>query len=207
MTRSRSLAMVVGAGIGLAWLLAGSSRAEDGSGAVTQPAIASVEKAEISSAPAATLASPVSPTNPAPNTADAASVVRKAVVEIEATADDLKRLTAAERRKWNKAVAMFPGFCQDWDRMLHDRELNNLSNLQWQEKSGYETAVYTGYGKVDGCRAKESVEGVPIGKVTYDEIRYYLTGKSIDDAKAHPQQVGKTQTLEIFSFEKDRWFY
>ena len=131
----------------------------------------------------------------------------KMVVEIEQLGKRLALLTKAQQQKWEEATAALPGFCQDWDRMLHDREVNNLSNLEWHEKQGYETATYTGYGKVQDCQGKESEEGVPIGKVTYQEISYYLAGKSIDDAKAHPQVVGKTSTLEIFSYEKDRWFY
>jgi hypothetical protein len=38
-------------------------------------------------------------------------------------------------------------------------------------------------------------------------MSYYLAGKSVDDAKSHPKLLGTTNTLEIFSFEKDRWFY
>ncbi len=91
--------------------------------------------------------------------------------------------------------------------MLHDREVNNLSHLEWHQQQGYQTATYTGYGKVQGCQAKESDEGVPIGKVSYQEMNYYLAGKSVDDAKSHPKLLGTTNTLEIFSFEKDRWFY
>jgi hypothetical protein len=172
-----------------------------------QSAMISIGPPDNATAPPATISKAASVTDLSAGATAPPNLVQKAVIEIKATAEDLKRLTAAERRKWNSAIASFPGFCNDWDRMLHDRELNNLSNLQWQEKSGYETASYTGYGKVEGCQAKESTEGIPIGKVTYEEIKYYLTGKSIDDAKSHPQLLGKTNTLEIFSFEKDRWFY
>jgi hypothetical protein len=172
-----------------------------------QTAVISTQAPDHASAPNSTVAKATGATDSVASAGAPSDLVQKAVVEIKATAEDLKRLTAAERRKWNSAIASFPGFCQDWNRMLHDRELNNLSNLQWQEKSGYETASYTGYGKVEGCQAKESTEGIPIGKVTYEEIKYYLTGKSIDEAMSHPQLLGKTNTLEIFSFEKDRWFY
>jgi hypothetical protein len=131
--------------------------------------------------------------------------------EVKATIDSagatLGRLTSAQRRKWERATAALPAFCHDWDRMLHDRELNNLAHLQWHERGGYETAIYTGYGKVQSCQAKESDEGVPIGKVIYQEMSYYLVGKTIDDAKTHPKVIGTTNTLEIFSWEKDRWFY
>jgi len=131
----------------------------------------------------------------------------KVVVEIKDLAERLARLTEGQRRKWKEAQAALPGFCQDWDRMLHDREVNNLSHLEWHQQQGYQTATYTGYGKVQACQAKESDEGVPICKVTYQEMNYYLAGKSIDEAKSHPKLLGTTNTLEIFSWEKDRWFY
>lgn len=133
--------------------------------------------------------------------------VRKAVVEIENLGERLAHLTRAERQKWTQASAALPAFCHDWDRMLHDREVNNLSHLEWHERDGYKTATYTGYGQVQACQAKESDEGVPIGKVTYQEMNYYLAGKSENEAKSHPKLLGTTNTLEIFSWEKDRWFY
>jgi hypothetical protein len=129
------------------------------------------------------------------------------VVEIEQLGARLARLTEGERLKWEKASAALPAFCEDWNRMLHDREVNNLSHLTWHRRQGYQTATYTAYGKVQGCQAKESEEGVPIGKVSYQQMSYYLAGRSINDARAHPKLLGTTNTLEIFSWEKDRWFY
>src|SRR5258708_5021136 len=127
--------------------------------------------------------------------------------DIKATAETIARLTTEQRQKWDSAVAALPSFCHEWESLLHDREVENLTHLIWKEHDGYETSTYTGYGKVRGCEAKESTEGVPIGKVTYDEKNYYLVGKSIDEAKSHPKLLGTTNTLEIFSWEKDRWFY
>jgi hypothetical protein len=201
------------------WLTATISRAEDGSGTVRSADTIAIAPANDSAAPPSTVTKSVgvaestdtgaaapatdsTATPPAPKTP-----LQQAVFEIKATAADLARLTAAQRRKWETAVASLPSFCQDWSRMLHDREVNNLLHLQWQGGPGGETATYTGYGTVENCQAKESSEGVPIGKVTYEERNYALYGKSIDDAKAHPQLTRVTRTLEIFSYEKDRWFY
>ena len=133
--------------------------------------------------------------------------VHKLVVQIEDLGQRLERLTKEQRKKWEDASAALPAFCNDWNRMLHDREVNNLSHLDWHNQQGYETATYTGYGQVEGCEAKESDEGIPIGKVRYEEMNYSLSGTSIDDAKSHRKLVGTTSTLEIFSYEKDRWFY
>jgi len=127
--------------------------------------------------------------------------------DIQATADVIARLSTDQRQKWERAVAALPGFCHEWEKLLHDREIDNVAHLDWRDRDGYEIATYTGYGKVRGCEAKESTQGIPIGKVIYDEKNYYLVGKSIDEAKSHPKLIGTTNTLEIFSWEKDRWFY
>jgi hypothetical protein len=117
-------------------------------------------------------------------------------------------LPTLAKHEFETAFRRLPSFCQDWQSKLHEREVNNLAHLTWQEKSGYETATYVGYGKVDGCLCKESVEGVPIGKVTYDEYQYYLVGKTLNEAKtAKPKLTGTTHTLEIFSWDKEQWFY
>jgi hypothetical protein len=127
--------------------------------------------------------------------------------DIKTAAAIIAKLTSVQRQKWDQAVAALPGFCHAWENFLHDREADNLAHLNWQERDGYETASYTGYGKVQACEAKESDEGIPIGKVTYDERSYYLVGKTVDEAKTHPRLIGTTSTLEIFSWENDRWFY
>jgi len=113
-----------------------------------------------------------------------------------------------ERARYEMAAARFPDFCHDWQRMLHDRETNNLEHLTWQTRDGAETSTYTGYGQVETCETKESVEGVPIGKISYEEMIYYLAGKNEDEARhATPKLIHQTHTLEIFSWEKDKWFY
>jgi len=114
----------------------------------------------------------------------------------------------AEDARYNIAAAKFPDFCHEWQRMLRDRESNNLSHLSWQTQGGVETTTYTGYGQVDDCETKESVEGVPIGKISSMEMIYNLTGKTPDEARhAPPKVIHQTHTLEIFSWEKDKWFY
>jgi len=119
----------------------------------------------------------------------------------------LARLSTAERKKWETAVTALPDFCHEWERLLHNREMDNLAHLTWKSRDGYQTASYTGYSKVQACEAKESAQGIPIGKVVYDEKNYYLSGKTVEEAKGNSKIVGTTSTLEIFSFEKDRWFY
>jgi len=120
----------------------------------------------------------------------------------------LARLSSVQRRKYEKASADFPAFCQEWERRLRDREVNNLEHINWKKRSGYQTATYVAYGKVQACDTKETDRGVPIGKLSYEEYNYYLTGKTVEEAKhSTPKLIGRTNTLEIFSWEKNRWFY
>jgi hypothetical protein len=128
--------------------------------------------------------------------------------EVKPTIEDLTYGTRAERRLYARATAAFPDFCQDWARKLRVREEDNLNALNFQEKSGYETASYVGYSPIKTCECKESAEGIPLGKVTYDEQDYFLEGKTVDEAKhSSPKLVGITHTLEIFSWDKEKWFY
>ena len=61
---------------------------------------------------------------------------------------------------------------------------------------------------VESCQTKESVEGIPIGKITYDELSYYLAGKTVEEARrSSPKLVHQVHTLEIFSWDKNKWFY
>jgi len=113
-----------------------------------------------------------------------------------------------EEARYNQAAAKFPDFCHEWQRMLRDRESNSLTHLTWQTQGGVQTTTYTGYGQVDNCETKESVEGVPIGKISYVETTYNLAGKTPEEARhAPPKVIHQTHTLEIFSWEKDKWFY
>ncbi|MGH7932897.1 MAG: hypothetical protein ACREQN_06970 [Candidatus Binataceae bacterium] len=118
------------------------------------------------------------------------------------------RLTPKQVRMFKLASAMFPSFCQGWARKLREREVNNLAHLEFQQRDGWETATYTGYGPVRSCECKESNEGIPIGKLTYQEYDYYVAGKTLNEAKnAKPKVLGTTNTLEIFSWDKNKWFY
>ncbi|MDO8433772.1 MAG: hypothetical protein Q7S58_15325 [Candidatus Binatus sp.] len=110
--------------------------------------------------------------------------------------------------EFKTAAETFPQFCQHWEQNLRERETNNLQKLIYTLKQGFETATYTGYGKIAGCECHQSKDGYSIGKITYEEFIYYLTGKTRDEArKTAPQTVSDTHTTEIFRFEKNKWFY
>jgi hypothetical protein len=111
-------------------------------------------------------------------------------------------------REFKKAAALFPDFCHEWEQKLRDRTTNNLNHLAFQIKDGWDTATYTGYGKVTSCESHESKGGFAIGKLTYEEFNYYIIGKTEDEAKhAAPKALSDTHTTEIFRWDHDKWFY
>jgi len=110
-------------------------------------------------------------------------------------------------REFKKASALFPDFCQEWEAKLRDRTTNNLNHLAFQVKEGWDTATYTGYGKVTSCESHQSKGGFAIGKLSYEEFSYII-GKTEDEAKhATPKALSDTHTTEIFRWENDKWFY
>lgn len=110
--------------------------------------------------------------------------------------------------EFRKASEKFPEFCKHWEQNLRERQQNNLQKLSFTAKDGYQTSTYTGYGKVAGCEAHQSKDGYSIGKITYEEFVYYLTGKTQDEArKAAPKPISDTHTTEIFRWENNKWFY
>lgn len=110
-------------------------------------------------------------------------------------------------RQFAKASKAFPAFCQNWEGRLKAREHNNLSHVAWRFQNGFETALYTGYSTVESCESHQSAQGYAIGKLSYEEYRYVIKAKTVDDeksAKAIP--VDDTHTTEIFRWDKGRWF-
>jgi hypothetical protein len=110
--------------------------------------------------------------------------------------------------EFRKASALFPEFCRHWQQDLRERETNNLSNLKFSQREGFETATYTAYGNIATCESHQSKDGYSIGKITYEEYTYYLSGKSEDEARhAPPKTINDLRTTEIFRWDKDKWFY
>jgi hypothetical protein len=122
--------------------------------------------------------------------------------------DNLDLYTKAQRRVYEQAASLFPGFCHNWESLLHEREVNNREHLAWRNDGGLKTASYTGYGKVESCQCKASKEGLPIGEIRYEEINYSIVGKTIEEAiHSTPKLTHQITTMEIFSWDKGKWFY
>jgi hypothetical protein len=109
-------------------------------------------------------------------------------------------------RLFDRAAEAFPDFCRDWQRKLHDRELNNLENVTWKDQNGWKTGTYLAYSPVKTCNTKRSTGGIPIGELTYQETEYYLSGRTVEEARhSQPKPVGITNTTEIFRWDKSKW--
>jgi len=137
-----------------------------------------------------------------------AAVVPTAGTSVQPQTDGTESLSPVQRRTYQRAASAFTGFCHEWERLLHEREVNNLEHLSWREDGGLKMATYTGYGKVESCECKASKEGLPLGKIRYEEILYSVAGKTVDEARhAAPKLIHEIRTLEIFSWDKGKWFY
>jgi hypothetical protein len=143
-----------------------------------------------------------------PATAKAQVAGQGSASATEASVDGLDPLTPAQRRVYSRAASAFGSFCHHWETLLHEREVNNLDHLSWRNDGGLESATYTGYGKVESCECKPSKEGLPIGEIRYIERNYSIVGKTISEARhAVPKLTHEISTLEIFSWDKGKWFY
>jgi hypothetical protein len=127
------------------------------------------------------------------------------------TKDVLSSLTPERRRmdrEYQEAAALFPAFCKDWEQKLRDREANNIEHLALKLENGFETANYTGYSQIESCETHQSPQGFSIGKLSYEEFRYLIKEKTLDEAKhSKGTKVDDTHTTEIFRWDKGKWFY
>jgi|ERR1700683_80988 len=150
-------------------------------------------------------ASPASSPAPKASASPAKKTLRQ---KVKAVLKKVNPMRLARDREYKKASALFPSFCKDWERKLHDRQVNNQEHIAWAMKDGWETGSYVGYSPVKKCECHQSTDGYSIGKVGYDEFQYYLVGKTSDEAKhATPKVTETTNTTELFRWDKDKWFY
>ncbi len=147
--------------------------------------------------------------NQGASTGDAATIPKKTLKQrVKSLVERLTPERMKRNREFKTASATFPDFCKHWEKNLRDREVNNVSKLNFSEKGGYETATYTGYGKISGCESHQSRDGYSIGKLSYEEFVYYIVGKTKEEARsAAPKAISDLHTTEIFRWENNKWFY
>jgi hypothetical protein len=140
---------------------------------------------------------------------DTATIPKKSLGQrVKSMVERLTPERIKRNREFRMASATFPEFCKHWEKNLRDREVNNLTKLNFSEKDGFETATYTGYGKIVGCESHQSRDGYAIGKLSYEEFVYYVVGKTKEEARsATPKAISDLHTTEIFRWENNKWFY
>jgi hypothetical protein len=150
--------------------------------------------------PAASNSSPA----PAPLSSQEEKKLRR-----EARSQEKKVVSEREKldREFKKASEKFPEFCKHWEQNLRDRERDNRLKLVFTEKDGVHTATYVGYGEVTTCESHQSKDGFSIGKISYEEFTYNLSGKTHEEAvAAEKTTISDVHTTEIFRWENNEWF-
>jgi hypothetical protein len=105
-------------------------------------------------------------------------------------------------------VREFQAFCDTWMQKLRDRETYNTSHIDWEQKDGRVVGEHIAYGTACTCSAHEEPGKVPIGKITYREMRYRQEGATSTAAQGTPgTMVEQSDVTEIFRFDKGRWQY
>jgi len=144
---------------------------------------------------------------PAQKNPASAPVTGKLKGEVTAVIHKFDPLRVFHEHRYQIAAAEFPAFCHDWELKLQERTQWGISQIQWHLERGLESGTYTGYSPINSCTTKMSEGGVAIGKLSYEEHVYSLSGKTIDEAKhAPPKQVSTVRTLEIFRYDHNKWF-
>lgn len=116
-------------------------------------------------------------------------------------------LSAAARAE--DPTSQFQSFCQEWMQKLEARELNNVTHIKWQTNGDGVSGDYTGYYTHEHtCIVKSGTASVPVGKITYREIRYEKHGGNVTEAnQSPPRPVETTDVTEIFRYDQGKWIY
>jgi hypothetical protein len=135
-----------------------------------------------------------------------AAAVGPAYAQTPTAEDALKQTShAVSSTEYEQAARSFPELCHAWQRKLDEDARNQKNLLQWQDREGWKTATYSSYGPIQSCTCKLR-DGVPLGRITYEEIEYYIAGRTVEEARnAQPITVGSTNTIVILRWENGRW--
>ncbi len=105
-------------------------------------------------------------------------------------------------------VRDFRTFCDTWMKKLHDRNTYNDAHIAWTKGGPGVYGEYVNYGTDRTCVAREEPGKVPIGKITYREIKYRREGANEAAAQAATGTiVEQTDVTEIFRWAKGAWQY
>ncbi len=128
---------------------------------------------------------------------------KKAPTQKPVTAEEaVKQLVEGEH------VRDFRTFCDEWMGKLRERTAYNVAHVAWAKGGPGVFGEYVSYGTDRTCVAKEEPGKVPIGKITYREVKYRKEGATEAAAVGSTGTiVEQTDVTEIFRFAKGRWQY
>ena len=103
----------------------------------------------------------------------------------------------------------FDSFCAEWMNKLAAREQANLKKMEYSPRGGSVVGSYTGYEKVPiRCQSRAKPGSPGVGTLVYNEVRYQKVGDTKEAAKSStPQVVEKTEVMEIFRYDGQKWKY
>lgn len=109
-----------------------------------------------------------------------------------------------------KAAGAFNAFCAEWMNKLAARERDNKKLIKWQTGASGTQGEYIGYSPEHTCQIKDQTDpnSVPIGTITYRELRYQQSGASQPEAQSsEPRVIEIVEVIEIFRFTNGKWVY
>jgi len=106
------------------------------------------------------------------------------------------------------ADSAFPQFCEQWMEKLVQREEHNVAHIQWEQHGDGVTGSYIGYTRQHTCMTKNGTHATPVGKISYQEIKYEKHGTTAAEAELAPAQPVRTSRVtEIFRYSDGKWIY
>lgn len=106
------------------------------------------------------------------------------------------------------ARTAFPKFCEEWMEKLAAREKRNVTLIKWEGQADNVFGTYVGYSHQHTCTIKDDNGQVPVGKITYLEVRYEKRGNTREEAESNPAKpLETTEVTEIFRFSQGKWIY
>lgn len=91
---------------------------------------------------------------------------------------------------------------------LAQHERDNIAHIKWETSSVGVRGTYTGYSREHTCVTKTGTDSVPVGRLTYMEMRYEKEGKDQSEAaKSAPRTIETIEVTEIFRYGGGKWLY
>ncbi len=109
----------------------------------------------------------------------------------------------------DRVAASFAKFCNEWMSKLEARRLFNLKRAQDEEPGAEVVLRYLAYSTSPiRCEAKTRPDGSAIGRIVYQQLHMQKSGADRKHAlENQPNELGRTEVMEIFRFDGSRWEY